>query len=178
MRASAAVPIVLALAALLGSCSGGNTTPPRVGPVSNPPPSATPTATATPGGPATGGPTGTARVTLSFSIAATSGSTRRPRSYVSAKTRSVRIAVASVNGSPPGQPIPATVADVGSGASNCTVAGGTITCVLAVALPVGAVGLNARTYPTTGAQGPPLSIGNAVVTVVANTAVDAPIVFL
>lgn len=162
------------LVALIGfaiaGCGGGVTSSlPTVG--RSPAPAAS--------SPASSAPAGTARITLSFALGALgSGAARRTRSYVSPKTKSVGIYVTSVNGATPLPSIPATIADVGSGATNCTTSGTTITCNLAVTLPAGSVGLNVRTFPTTAAQGPPLSIGNLSVTVIANQAVDAPVVLL
>ena len=153
----------------IAGCGGAGT--------SSLPPAAAPTsAVASP--PSAGTPVGTARISLSFGLGTTSSTAaRQTRSYVSPKTKSVGVYVTSVNGTAPVPAIPAIVADVGSGATNCTTSGSTITCNLAVSLPTGSVVLNVRTFPTAAAQGPPLSIGSVGVSILANQAVDAPIVF-
>ncbi|MDQ2991486.1 MAG: hypothetical protein M3R30_01540 [Candidatus Eremiobacteraeota bacterium] len=158
MKRAARLSTILLSALILASCSGGGTVP------SPPVPTLAP-----------GGGTGKASITLSFAIGAVGGAAVRAASYVSPKTKSIGIYVTTVGGTAPVPPIGATIADVGSGASSCTTAGTTITCTLSVTLPAGSVGLSIRTFPTAGAQGPPLSIGDTIVTVVAGQTVNAPV---
>lgn len=166
----------LVFTATLVGCSGGgsNVTRPGVVVVPLPGASASPSAA-----PSAAMPAGTARVTLSFLLGSPgTAASRQKRSYISSKTKSVGIYVTSVNGGPPVPMIAATIANVGTGAKDCTTTNATITCTLAVAVPAGKVGLNIRTFPTMLAQGPPLSIGNVVVAVVPNQIVDAPVALL
>ncbi|MDQ6930470.1 MAG: hypothetical protein M3126_07385, partial [Candidatus Eremiobacteraeota bacterium] len=133
-----------------------------------------------PGGPGpVTGSTGTARVTLTFPAGTGAGAAaRKTSSYLSPKTRSVGLYLMTVNGAAPPAFVPPTLADIGPTASSCSTSNGTLTCTFAAALPTGNDGISVRTFPTTGENGPPLSIGTAVVSVVSGQTVDAPITLL
>ena len=125
------------------------------------------------------GSTGTARVTLTFPAGTGTGAAARKKSsYLSPKTRSVGIYLTTVNGAPPSPAVAPTLSDIGPSAASCSTSNGTLTCTFAAALPTGSDGISVRTFPTTGENGPPLSIGTAVVNVVTGQTVDAPITLL
>jgi hypothetical protein len=89
------------------------------------------------------------------------------QSYISPKTQSVSIVLASVNGAPPATPVGATV-DVKPG-SACVVSGSSLNCTVTLAAPVGTDGFVVDTWPGTGAGGNmPISSGTGTAVVAAN----------
>ena len=121
--------------------------------------------------------TGTARITVTFPLASPAAAHGvHTLSYVSGKTRSVGLNVVTVNGATP-NPAIRSVANVGAGAANCAVAGTTLTCTFAIAVPAGNDAFGVQTFAQADGVGTPISVGIATATVISGATIDIPIVF-
>jgi len=120
--------VAVCAAAVFAGCSGGGGGGSAL-PVTQ---TALPKATSAPTVAAKGG-TASFTFLLPFQRASSIG---RNAKYVSPSTQSVTVSLLSVNGSPPGTPLSATI-NIGAGQPGCTPTGVQVSCDLSVVIPLG-----------------------------------------
>ena len=160
----------LAIALVLAGCHDSDTA--ASGSATQPPPSSAPS-------------TGTVQFVISFPIANAapnalsriksmlSGARPVLHSYVSPKTQSLSVTLASVNGATP--PTPAgTIVNVIAG-TDCVAGSGVLNCTVAIDAPVGNDGFEVRTFAQANGVGGAISIGDTTANITAGATAIASV---
>jgi len=156
---NARIVMVLAAVALLGGCSGGQSTSPSQAIVATTPPTSlgtTPNATVTAG---PGQTLGSVQIVINRGSKTASAAKRKPQ-FVSPSAYSVGI---TVNGGTP------TYADVSANSYLCSTSGSVETCSLPIAAPAGSVTIGLTFYDAANGTGNLLGQGTGTTTVTLGT---------
>jgi hypothetical protein len=124
-----------------------------------------------------GSPAPQARASITIRIPhAQSGGTRRP-SYISANTNSLRISLATVNGSPPVPSVPDVIVPLTPSSPGCSSGSGYTTCTASVPAVIGLDAYLLKLYASTDGSGSPLGSASISGTVTLGVATNLAVVF-